>query len=163
MTKYDDTYSSVQNVPAGIAQRTVLGPLIFIFYINDCELVLEHAKISMFADDCILYCVGNNWNNVHACLQRDLTSFVSWADSNMLKLNENKTQAMIVGTRNRLRKIIDPIPLIIKGSNIKFVNRYNFLGFVLDSEMNLQPLCRTIEKRIIDKIYMLKKLHKHLR
>ena len=82
-------------IPAGIAQATVLGPLIFIFYINDCEKVLERVRNSMFADDCVLYYMGNNWNIVRTCLQGDLTNFVDWANMNGLKLNESKTQSMI--------------------------------------------------------------------
>ena len=162
MTKYGDVYSSVQQIPAGIAQGTVLGPLIFIFYINDCEYVLENVKISMFADDCVLHCMGNNWERVHEVLQNDLTNFVNWSDSNRLRLNESKTQSMIVCTRNKFSKLQSPKPFCIKGKDIKFVNKYNFLGVVLDTEMNLQPLCKVIEKRVIDKIFMLKKLRKCL-
>ena len=119
VTKYGDRYSTAQNVSAGIAQGTDLGPLIFIFYINDCELVLENVKISMFADDCVLYCMANSWNVVQTRLQRDLTIFFNWADLNRLKLNENKIQTMIVGTKNKLGKLTGPIPFSIKGSNIK--------------------------------------------
>ena len=51
--KYDDIVSSKLESSAGIAQGTVRGPLIFIFYINDCAKCLNRAKVSMFANDCI--------------------------------------------------------------------------------------------------------------
>ena len=57
--KYGDVISTSMNVENGIAQGTVLGPLIFIFYINDCVNILDKVKITMFADDCILYYSGN--------------------------------------------------------------------------------------------------------
>ena len=57
--KYGQTWSSDMEIPNGIAQGTVLGPLIFIFYINDCVNMLGKLRISMFADDCILYYSGN--------------------------------------------------------------------------------------------------------
>ena len=57
--KYGDVHSERMNIPAGIAQGTVLGPLIFIFYINDCINVLDKVKVSMFADDCVLYYSGH--------------------------------------------------------------------------------------------------------
>ena len=101
MTKYGDNVSNVLEIPAGIAQGTVLGPLIFIFYINDGEKVLENVRISMFADDCVLYYMGNNWNSIRISLQKDLAKCVDWTDMNSLKLNEIKTQAMIVGTGNK--------------------------------------------------------------
>ena len=68
--KYGDVMSDRKSVTAGIAQGTVLGPLLFIFYINDCVNILDKVKVSMFADDCILYLCGNNWRNIHAVLQK---------------------------------------------------------------------------------------------
>ena len=62
---------------------------------------------------------------------------------------------MIVGTRNRLSKIINPRLFMINNTEIKYVKHYNYLGIILDSEMSLLPLCKSMEKRVIDKIYML--------
>ena len=58
-------------VPAVVAQGTVLGPLLFIFYINDILSCLDHVNISMFADDCVLYLSGNNWEIIRTKLQND--------------------------------------------------------------------------------------------
>ena len=112
----------------------------------------------MFADDCMLYYSGNNWNTVYAVLQSDLDRFVNWTSENMLRLNSSKTQAMIVGNRNNILKIKDPEPLRILGRNIKYVKKCNYLGIILDSEMTLTPLCKNIQKRVLDKIFMLSKL-----
>ena len=81
---------------------------------------------------------------------------------NMLKLNIGKTQAMIFGTRNKLSKIKDPTPFLIENGEIKYVKKYNYLGIILDSDMTLTPLCKTIEKRVVDKIFMLRKLGRYL-
>ena len=146
----------MMDIPAGIAQGTVLGPLVFIFYINDCVNVLDKVRISMFADDCILYLCGNNWPNIHTVMQRELNSFVEWTVKNNLRLNESKTQAMIVGTRNKLMKLKTPDFSKINDKNVKFVKQYNYLGIVVDLEMTLVPLYKNIEKRVIDKVYVKK-------
>ena len=140
VTKYGDKVSDSLTLTAGIAQGTVLGPLLFIFHINDCVNVLDKVKISMFADDCILYLCGNNWNVIYQIMQRELTRFTDWSVNNNLRLNDSKTQAMIMGSRNKLSKITEPEPLKIHGKNIKFVKQYNYLGIILDSEMSLVPL-----------------------
>ena len=145
-------------IPDGIAQGTVLGPLIFIFYINDVISSLKYANISMFADDCMLYISGNTWPTVRNKLQCDLDKFVQWIDINALRLNTIKTKAMIFGNRNKLLKIKDPVPLQIYGKNLGFVTKYNYLGVILDSEMTLEPFFRTILKRINSKIYNLRKI-----
>ena len=56
--KIKDTKSSNIGLAAGIAQGTVLGPLLFVFYINDSVKSIEHCKITLFADDCVLYQTG---------------------------------------------------------------------------------------------------------
>ena len=60
IVKHGDKTGNNLPVPAGIAQETILGRPILIFYINDCVQVLQRVKISMFADDCMLYYSGNN-------------------------------------------------------------------------------------------------------
>ena len=160
--KYGDNISTKMSITTGIAQGTVLGPLVFIFYINDCVYKLSRVKISMFADDCVLYFTGNNWQNIHAIMQEDLDNFVSWTSNNRLRLNESKTQSMIVGSRAKILKIVNPTSFNIRGKNIKRVTQYNYLGILLDSELSLTPLYKNIEKRVIDKVYMLRKIRKYL-
>ena len=162
IVRYGDTISDTMRVPAGIAQGTVLGPLLFIFYINDCVKTLDKVKISMFADDCILYYCGNNWNNIHQIMQGELNMFIEWTVKNSLRLNESKTQSMIVGNRSKLSKIPTLVPFLIHGKSVKFVKQYNYLGIVLDAELSLIPMYKNIHKRVIDKVFMLKKLRKYL-
>ena len=59
--KIANEFSGVEYVDKGIAQGTVLGPILFIFYINDIFKCIKHVKMSLFADDCVLYLSGNNW------------------------------------------------------------------------------------------------------
>ena len=60
VTKYGHVLSDCCGIDAGIALGTVLGPLIYILYVNDCMNVLDRCKITMFADDCVLYYSANN-------------------------------------------------------------------------------------------------------
>ena len=118
--------------------------------------VLDKVKISMFADDCILYLCGYNWNNIHNIMQEELNRFIIWTNKKSLRLNESKTQAMIVGTRNCLLKLVNLEQFIILGKNVKFVKQYSYLGITLNPEMTLTLLYKNIEKRVLNKVYMLK-------
>ena len=80
-------------------------------------------------------------------LQEDLDCFVRWTKQNSLSLNGKKSQAMIIGTRNRLGKLQDIIPFKIVDSDMKYVKQYNYLGVILDAEMTLIPLLKNVEKR----------------
>ena len=97
--------SNIVPVLSGIAQGTVLGPLIFIFYINDIVQEISKCHISMFADDCVLYLSGNNWNTIQATVQNDLDKFINWCKLNGLCINASKTKSMIVSTSIRLKNL----------------------------------------------------------
>ena len=157
-----DKLSNEISVLSGIAQGTVLGPLIFVFYINDIIQVITKAKISMFADDCILYLEGNEFNSMHRKLQSELDVFIGWCQKNGLKVNSSKTKAMIVSTNNRLKTFKNTPKFIIMGKPLDYVVQYNYLGIILDNQMSLQPLVKNIKKRINIKMFALRKLRKYL-
>ena len=102
----------------------------------------------------------NTWPMICDIMQQDQDRFVVWASNNRLRLNESKTQSMIVG--NKLSKIKDPTRYTIRGKYIKHVIRYNYLGIELYSEQSLTVLCKNVEKRVMDKVFMLRKIRKYL-
>ena len=69
---------------------------------------------------------------------------------------------MIVGNRNKISRIKNPKPFVISGQDIKYVKKYNYLGIIIDAEITLVPVCKSIQKQVIDMIYMLHKLGKYL-
>ena len=127
--------SNEMSIYSGIAQGTVLGPLIFIVYINDVVREITHCKISMFVDDCILYHIGNSFEIMYHKLQTDLDNFIRWCCLNGLKINIGKTKAMISSTTNRLKNLKETRNFKIEGREILYVNQYNYLGLILDNVM----------------------------
>ena len=71
-------HSNNLEISTGIAQGTVLGPLIFIFYLNDIVYSINHCHIPLFADDCVLYLDGNNWVTIFNKIQEDLKQVEKW-------------------------------------------------------------------------------------
>ena len=67
-----------------------------------------------------------------------------------------------MGTRTKLSHVVDPAPLDINGKHVEFVKQYNYLGIILDSELTLKPMYKNVEKRVIYKVFMLRKLRKYL-
>ena len=93
--RIQDKVSDTITVDTGIAQGTVLGPILFIFYINDIFKCTKYVKMSMFADDCVLYLSGNSWDVIQHRMQLDLESVIDWTYRNNLCLNPDKTKAMV--------------------------------------------------------------------
>ena len=92
ITSIVDRKLSEITVLSGIAQGTVLFPLLLIFYINDIVSMISQCRILMFADDCILYMIGNAFDQMYGKLQCDLNAFIPWCTSNGLNINTDKTK-----------------------------------------------------------------------
>ena len=82
---YESSFAQVQS---GVPQGTVLGPLMFLLYINDINCGIS-SKLRLFADDCILYRSINDQND-HFHLQTDLDLIVKWTETWQMNLNIDK-------------------------------------------------------------------------
>ena len=160
--KIGDTKSGIVPVLHGAAQGTVLGPTLFILYFNAISKRATRCKLSMFADDCVIYQTGNSWESIRSKLQEDLNDIVQWTERNSLSLNCNKTQAMIFGPRSKLSRLVNLTPIKVSNVSVRFVKQYSYLGITLDCEMTLQPLMKHIKKSITNKIFNLRKIRKYL-
>ena len=128
--KYRDVVSASVDVPTGIGQGTILGPLIFIFYMNDIVDNLYYVKYSMYADDCVLYITGNTWQSMRHKLQEDLECFEHWGELNNLQLNIKKSKLLYIGTRSKLNGLHDAEPLRLYDCDVIVVKQYNYLGVI---------------------------------
>ena len=154
--------SDITPVSKGIAQGTVLGPILFILYINDIFKCTKYVNMTMFADDCVMYLSGNNWCTIQQRIQTDFDAVVDWTFRNNLRLNYEKTKAMIFSTRHKISKLVNPKHFEMSNHIISFVRNYVYLGVLIDNVMSLVPLMKDLEKRISNKIFMLRKMRKFL-
>ena len=138
--------SDVISVCKGIAQGTVLGPIIFIFYINDIFNCARFVKMTLFADDCVMYLSGNNWSNLQERIQCDFDAVIDWTYRYNLRLNHDKTKAMIFSSRNKMSKLYNPKQFTMNNYKIVFVHNYNYLGVTIDDVMSLVPLVKSLKK-----------------
>ena len=89
-------------ITMGVPQDSILGPLLFLVYINGIQSELQHSKITMFADDMAFYCHENSPTNLQSKLNADLAAITSWLHDNKLTLNVTKSKFMVIGGRNKL-------------------------------------------------------------
>ena len=94
--------SEVANVTCGVPQGSNLGPLLFLLYINDLPNCLEETQASMFADDTNLSCQGKSSAEIEKKINTDLENVHKWLIANKLTLNQEKTECMLIGSRQRL-------------------------------------------------------------
>ena len=75
---YLNRFQKVTTGSNGIAHGTVLGPIMFIFYINGILKSTNYVKMSLFADDCVCYLSGNNWVYIQVKMQEDFNAIIDY-------------------------------------------------------------------------------------
>ena len=136
--------------------------MLFIFYINDIFTTVQRSRVTLFADDCVLYYSANTWNSIYDILQSDLNYLSAWFLENGLCLNTSKTKSLIIGSRAKLNSINDPGKFTSIHCQITYTKQYDYLGTTLDSEMSLLPLYKNTTKIISNKIFLLLKIRKYI-
>ena len=82
--------SKLDQIKCGVPQGSILGPLFFLVYINDIKNVMKNIKYQLYADDTVLYCSGNTYDECAIVLQNALNEFVIWCSKNALTINTKK-------------------------------------------------------------------------
>lgn len=119
--------SPPNRVTSGVPQGSVLGPLLFLIYINDSagEMLSTGSSITMYADDLLLHRVISSSDD-YEFLQNDINTLAKWVDRNHLTLNAGKCKCMVI---SRLRRRSIPFhPLKLHMQTMERVSQYKYLG-----------------------------------
>ena len=99
-TKVSGCKSSLLYIKCGVPQGSILGPLLFILYINDLQDYLGDSRINLYADDTALYVTADPYIELILTLQVEISIVEQWLFANKLTLNTKKTKVMLFGTKN---------------------------------------------------------------
>ena len=125
--------SAIKNVSIGVPQGSILGPLLFLIYINDLPNASEQLQPIMFADDTTLSCSGPNLDNLIQNLNVELRNFTNWSIANKLTINTDKTEMMLFSNR---KFDIDGNQVCLHSEHIDFQSKCNFLGVLIDNKLS---------------------------
>jgi len=139
--------SQWKRVSAGVPQGSVLGPLLFLVYINDMCLGLE-SNLCLFADDNLLYIVSESDETNSRTLNRDLAKLEQWANQWLVRFNPGKTVSMSVGTDDT-----EPdLHLYMNNNQIQNVTSSQHLGVTIQHNLkwdkHFETICIKANKRL---------------
>ena len=131
-------YSSWNFISRGIAQGSILGPLIFNIFINDLLFIVKRCKLSSYADDTQIFFAHNDYREVESAINSDLELVDKWYDENGLKRNNSKYQSIVMGRS-------DATPdFKCENSSIPVTKEFDMLGITIDNQLKFDNQILTI-------------------
>jgi hypothetical protein len=139
--------SQLLDIKYGVPQGSILGPFLFILYINDIEHMQSMAKITLYADDTTIICKNPDFQKLEIEANQIVNSVVQYFNENRLKVNTKKSNFLLFNKRKTrpfdLGIQIDDEPLVQ-------LDKTKLLGLVLDDELkwdaHIDELCLKISK-----------------
>ena len=131
----NNTCSSLRKISHGVPQGSILGPLLFILYINDITNCSDIMSFILFADDTNLLFSCNDIVSLFLTVNIELSKLALWFRINKLSLNIKKTSYIMFGFKH-LPNTCNNLKLNIDGCEIEKVECTKFLGVYIDSKLN---------------------------
>jgi hypothetical protein len=154
----DDISSKRTLITCGVPQGSILGPLLFLLYVNDIAMVSDYFLTTIFADDTSLFSSGNDITTLTQQANTDLTKINEWLQCNKLSLNVSKSNYMLFSKRD----LTTDISISINDQQIQRVQNTKFLGIVLDEKLTWKEHISNVRKKVSKGIGILYKCRKYL-
>lgn len=167
--KVGEVVSEDEDICYGVPQGSVLGPTLFLLYINDlCNLQLNDAKIFSYADDTAIVFTGKSWDDVKFKAEAGLSLVSEWLSTNSLTLNVSKTNFMTFTMYNNTQPDSDftikihvcnrDDPLICPCPKINKVKSTKYLGIMIDQRLSWHAHIELLMNRVRKLIWIFKGL-----
>ncbi|OWF47171.1 RNA-directed DNA polymerase from transposon BS [Mizuhopecten yessoensis] len=150
----NESFSKLGSIDAGVPQGSILGPLLFLIYINDIADIFDSAS-RLFADDTSLQCSSSSCLEIQTILNKDLESLNSWAKTWLVTFNPDKTDVLFFSNRNDVDALLE---LEFDGNILDFSDSHKHLGVTLNSSVKWGDHIEAVYSSVMKKINVLRKL-----
>ena len=157
---YNGVASSTKPISCGVPQGSILGPLLFLVYINDLCNVCKSTLPILFADDTNLFKSSQDISIIENVLNEELKNISLWLKVNKLSLNVKKTHFIVFTKR---KKFNESIKLLIDNQTIEEVRSTKFLGVIIDKKITWKDHINYVAGKVSRAIGMMVKAKKYLR
>ena len=149
--------SSRKSIRSGVPQGSILGPLMFLLYINDLPEYLRFTTPGLYADDTQIYASSDNYDELVNFLNSDLENISRWLSDNKLQHHATKTKLMFIGSPYNIRNKIGDKSVIFRNTSLLRYRSFKCLGVEIDEHLSWEVHVNAICKKISAGIGVLKR------
>ena len=153
---FKGVHSAKKYLSCGVPQGSILGPLLFLVYINDLPDTIQDCHSTLFADDTTLLFSDISYDKLVSSMNLTISKVYKWLCLNKLSLNVDKTNYIIFRDP---RKKLPTQPLVkLCSAEIKHVNETKFLGVYIDEHMNWKKHCKITANKCLKTLSVMHRL-----
>lgn len=154
-------FSDTLQISSGVPQGSILGPLLFLLYINDFTQASKMFSMRLYADDTSLTVSGKNIDDLLYQINLELPNMHDWLCANKLTLNLKKTKYLVFQPRQKLNFNLLP-PLILAGEILEKASNIKYLGIVIDHHLSWHDHIDYVCDKVSRSINIMTKVKRYL-
>lgn len=151
------TFSSLKDICIGVPQGSVLGPILFLIFINDIGLLPLNGMPTLFADDTNIFYIGDDMIELQQIIQKDINILSRWFLINRLTVNIDKTN-YIIFMKNKNVNPTNSFEIMYNNHQLKQETYIKYLGLIIDSNLSWENHINHIKKKITPVIGIMHRL-----
>ena len=155
----NDTVSEAETILNGVPQGSILGPLLFLLFINDLPLYTGDVQTDLYADDTTLSATGKTQEDIKVKLQLALDRLKKWCKSNGMVINTTKTKVMLITTKQRKSHLENNVfSLTYENDDLSSTSNEKILGVHVDDTLDWTFHIDNISKKIKTNLWLLSRI-----
>ena len=159
-TCHDGVLSDNKHNEYGVPQGSVLGPLLFIIFINDFHQAIKSSAVHHFADDTNLLLIDKSLKKINKYINKDLKYATDWIRANKLSLNTSKTEIILFKTKNKV--VTKHLNFRVSGQKIELSKSVKYLGITIQDDLYWNLHLSQLTKKLNRSIGLLSKIRHYV-